>query len=307
MELQDDYEVRFGKNNFMYLAEIRSATMSANECDRKMHDREVVMVIDFHTHIFPDKIATKTIQALGQLAGVQASTDGTLNGLLDSMEKCGIDCSVIMPVVTKPEQFDSINIFAKKVNETYGGRLLSFGGIHPDCEDYKGKLDYIKSLGLGGIKIHPDYQKVMIDDVRYMRIIEYANELGLMILTHAGIDIGLPQPVHCPPDKMRYVLDKLKPNKMVLAHYGGWKQWEMVYEYLAGEQVYFDTAFTFDYIEKDCFLKILKKHGADKILFATDSPWSDQKAGKEYIQSLPISQENKEKILGGNAKKLLGE
>ena len=288
------------------------------------------MIIDFHTHIFPDKIAAKTIESLGTLAGVQAATDGTLNGLLNSMDKSRVDMSVIMPVCTKPEQFDSINVFAKKVNDTYPGKLLSFGGIHPDCENYKEKLDYIKSLGLPGIKIHPDYQKVMIDDIRFMRIIEYASELGLIILAHAGIDIGLPEPVHCPPDKMRKVLDIIKPEKMVLAHYGGWKQWDMVYEYLAGENVYLDTAFLFgvhigkdkenkenkesgaesvmcplNYIEQDMFLKILEKHGSDKILFATDSPWSDAKAGIEYMKSLPVSEDAKDRILGNNALELL--
>ena len=273
------------------------------------------MIIDFHTHIFPDKIAAKTIESLGTLAGVQAATDGTLNGLLNSMDKSKVDMSVIMPVCTKPEQFDSINVFAKKVNDTYLGKLLSFGGIHPDCENYKEKLDYIKSLGLPGIKIHPDYQKVMIDDIRFMRIIEYASELGLIILAHAGIDIGLPEPVHCPPDKMRKVLDIIKPEKMVLAHYGGWKQWDMVYEYLAGENVYLDTAFLFgvknsfsdvlNYIEQDMFLKILEKHDTTKILFATDSPWSDAKAGIEYIRNLSVSEEVKIQILGGNAMDLL--
>lgn len=286
------------------------------------------MIIDFHTHIFPDKIASKTIESLGSLAGVKAATDGTLNGLLNSMEKSEVDMSVIMPVCTKPEQFDSINAFAKKINEIYKGKLLSFGGIHPDCENYKDKLDYIKSLGLPGIKIHPDYQKVMIDDIRFMRIIEYASELGLIIMTHAGIDIGLPRPVHCPPKKMRKVLDDIKPKKMILAHYGGWKQWEEVYEYLAGENVYLDTAFLFgvgvngmqkgenadsseyrkynslyshNYITQDMFLNILQKHDTNKIIFATDSPWSDAGAGIEYIKNLPVQEDVKTQILGENA------
>ena len=294
------------------------------------------MVIDFHRHIFPDKIAAKTIESLGAVAGVNAATDGTLNGLLDSMQKSGVNQSVIMPVCTKAEQFDSVNTFAKKINETYEGKLISFGGIHPDCENTKKKLKYIKSLGIPGIKIHPDYQRVMIDDIRFMRIIEYANELGLIILTHAGIDIGLPEPVHCPPDKMRKVLDTLKPEKMVLAHLGGWKQWEEVYDCLAGENVYLDTAFMVgvsvnhkknrpllsadnqnvnsvsenrakytEYIEQNLFLKILKKHGTDKILFATDSPWSNVITGIEYIQNLPISEEDKKQILGKNAMRLL--
>lgn len=294
------------------------------------------MVIDFHTHIFPDKIAAKTIESLGAIAGVNAATDGTLNGLIDSMQKSGVDKSVIMPVCTKSEQFDSINLFAKKVNNTYESKLISFGGIHPDCENPKEKLKYIKSLGIPGIKLHPDYQRMMIDDIRFMRIIEYANELGLIILTHAGVDIGLPEPVHCPPDKMRKVLDTLKPEKMILAHLGGWKQWEDVYEYLAGENVYLDTSFTVGvsvnhkkdmtilsvdnqsennisenrakytgYIEQELFWKILKKHGADRILFATDSPWSNAKIGIEYIKNLPINEEEKKQILSENAMRLL--
>ena len=263
------------------------------------------MMIDFHTHIFPDKIAARSIEALSKVSGVKAATDGTLKGLLASMDRSGVDLSVIMPVVTKPSQFESVNTFAAKVNEEYAGRLLSFGGIHPDSEDYKSELNRIKELGLPGIKLHPDYQGVMIDDVRYMNIIEYADELDLTILVHAGIDIGLPEPVHCPPDKARKVLDTLKPKKLVLAHMGGWKQWEEVYESLAGEQVYLDTAFCFDYMTQDMFLKLCEKHGVDKILFATDSPWSDAHRDIETINNLPLSNAEKEVIFSGNAMKLL--
>ena len=263
------------------------------------------MIIDFHTHIFPDKIAEKTIAALAGVAGIKAATDGTLTGLLASMDRSGVDLSVIMPVVTKPSQFESVNTFAAKVNEQYAGRLLSFGGIHPDSEDYKGELNRIKELGLPGIKLHPDYQGVMIDDVRYMNIIEYANVLDLTILVHAGVDIGLPEPMHCPPDKARKVLDALKPKKLVLAHMGGWKQWDEVYEYLAGEQVYLDTAFCFDYMTREMFLKLCEKHGTDRILFATDSPWSDACRDIEVINSLPLSDADREAIFAGNAKRLL--
>ncbi len=263
------------------------------------------MVIDFHTHIFPDAIAAKTIEILENRAGVKAAADGTLDGLLHSMEQSGVDMSVILPVATKPSQFESINTFAKSVNEEYSPKLLSFGGIHPDCENYKAKLEEIKAAGLVGIKIHPDYQRVMIDDIRYMNIIEYASELDLVIVTHAGMDIGLPEPVHCPPDKMRKVIDIIKPNKLVLAHYGGWKQWEEVYEYLAGENVYFDTAFTFDYITEEVFLKIWNRHDKKKILFATDSPWSDAKKSIDAVRALPLQIQETEDILANNAKRLL--
>lgn len=264
------------------------------------------MVIDFHTHIFPEKIAARTIALLEAKGGLKAATDGTLDGLLASMEASGVDLSVVLPVATKPSQFESIQAFAKSVNDRYAGKLISFGGIHPDTEDYKKEIDTICEMGLIGIKLHPDYQGVMIDDERYVRIIRYADEKGLIILTHAGVDIGMPEPVHCPPEKMRKVLDLVKPKKMVLAHYGGFKQWDAVYEYLAGENVWFDTAFIYDYISKEQFLRIYEKQDKSKILFATDSPWSDMAEGIGWIKSLGLSSSETENILSGNAKRLLG-
>lgn len=264
------------------------------------------MVIDFHTHIFPDRIAERTISLLEEKSGLAAATDGTPRGLLHSMEQAGINLSVVLPVATKPSQFESIRMYAGSVNVQYPGKLLSFGGIHPDCADYKKEIDTICEMGLPGIKIHPDYQGVMIDDGRYINIIRYADEQGLIILTHAGIDIGKPEPVHCPPDKMRKVLDEVKPKKMVVAHFGGWKQWDEVYEYLAGTDVWLDTAFIYDYIGEEQFLKIYEKHDKNKILFATDSPWSDATKAVAWIKSLGLPEEETENILAGNAKRLLG-
>lgn len=272
----------------------------------KKTGREADMIIDFHTHIFPDAIAERTIDLLYKSCKIPPSTNGTVSGLLQSMERSGVDMSVILPVVTKPSQFQSINAFAQSINEKYAGRLISFGGIHPDSEDYKKELRTIKEMGLPGIKLHPEYQNTMIDDVRYMNIIEYASELGLIISTHAGKDSAFTESVHCPPDKMRKVIDTIRPEKFIVAHYGGWKRWEMVYEYLAGADVYLDTSVTLPYIEQDLFLKIWEKHDKKKLLFATDSPWDNAVTAVEAFRALPISGEEKAAVFGGNAKRLLG-
>lgn len=262
-------------------------------------------IIDFHTHTFPDKIVEKTIAALESVAGVKAKADGTLGGLLSSMDRAGIALSVIMPVVTRPEQFQTINNVAAQVNEEQEGRLISFGGIHPNTQNYKKELDYIKALGLKGIKLHPDYQGAMIDDIGYKHIIDYASQLDLMIMVHAGIDIGLPQPVHCPPEKALAILEELQPPKLILAHMGGWKQWEQVEELLVGKHVYLDCAFCSDYMSPEQFERIVQKHGADKILFATDSPWEDPRATIGWMESTSLSKEEKKKIYMENACKLL--
>lgn len=263
-------------------------------------------IVDFHTHTFPDKMAEKTVAALGAIAGITPKSDGTLQGLIRAMDDNGVDLSVILPVVTRPEQFQSINNFAVKTNEAFGDRVISFGGIHPASQNYKKELDYIKSLGLKGIKLHPDYQGVMIDDMRYKHIIDYASELDLVIVVHAGIDIGLPNPVHCPPQKAAAVIDELRPLKLVLAHMGGWKQWQETETYLVGKDVYFDCAFCSDYLSSEQFGRMVKNHGANKILFATDSPWDSAKKTLCWMEQAGLNDDELQKICGDNADKLLG-
>ena len=213
--------------------------------------------------------------------------------------------SVILPVVTRPEQFQTVNNCAAQINEEYKGRLLSFGGIHPGSQNYKQELHYIKSLGLKGIKLHPDYQGTMFDVKSYRNIIDYASELGFVIVTHAGVDIGMPTPVHCPPEKALSVIEEVRPPRLVLAHMGGWQQWVRVEELLAGTDVYFDCAFCADYLSAEQFERIVRKHGADRILFATDSPWEDPRQTIHWIESTSLTEEEKAKLYAGNAHTLL--
>lgn len=157
------------------------------------------MIIDFHTHTFPDEIAERTIHKLEAAAGIHARVNGTLAGLKTSMKQAGVDYSVILPVVTKPSQFDTINQCAAAMNGS--DHIISFGGIHPNNTDIPDKLAYIRQLGLPGIKLHPDYQEVHINDERYLKLITAAVDLGLLVIIHAGIDVGLPEEVHCPPEE----------------------------------------------------------------------------------------------------------
>lgn len=266
------------------------------------------MIVDFHTHIFPEKIAARTIEKLETIAHVQAYTDGREDSLIKSMEQAGVDLSIVLPVVTAPEQFHTVNHFAADLNQKYQDRkvrLISFGGIHPDSPDYKAQLREIQKLGLQGIKLHPDYQNTFFDDIRYMRILDYASQLGLVIVVHAGVDIGFPDNVRCTTARIQKVLDEAAPQNLVLAHYGGFRLWEEVEACIAGREVYLDTAYTNGFIGDEIFLKILKKHGADKILFATDSPWSGQAESLAHIRGLVSDREELAQILGQNAQKLI--
>jgi hypothetical protein len=269
------------------------------------------MVIDFHTHIFPDKVAAKAIPKLASVIRLAPSMDGTANGLMDSMEQSGVDVSVILPTVTDPHQFDSIIRFASFINETYsekdGARLLSLAGVHPACDDYKEQLKLIKKEGFKGIKLHPNYQGFHFDDIRYMRLIYAASELDLCVLTHAGYDPYTPDEVFCSPDMILHVLDEVAPSKLILAHMGSNENYTESEEKLCGKNVFLDTAYSILHMEEEQLVRMIKRHGADKILFGTDAPWTSQKECVEKIHHLSgLSDDEKTRILSQNAADLLG-
>lgn len=269
------------------------------------------MIIDFHTHIFPEKIAGKVIPQLASIINLPPSMDGTLGGLRVSMENADIDVSVILPVVTAPQQFDSIVKFASYINENYsevpGPKLISFAGIHPDCDDYKEKLKLIAREGFKGIKLHPNYQGKHFDDISYMRIIYTASELGLAVLTHAGYDPVTPDETFCSPDMILHVMEETAPPKLILAHLGNNENYDEVLQKICGRNVYLDTAYSLMHISDETFIRIVHAHGADKILFATDAPWTSQRESVEKFHSLTgLSEEEKQRILNKNASHLLG-
>ncbi len=279
----------------------------------------VQMIIDFHTHTYPEKIAARTVELLAGRSGTVPHSDGTLEGLEENMQQRHVDMSVVLPVATSPKQYKRINEVAQVENEMFKDtHVWSFGGIHPENDNYKEILRDISDKGLKGIKLHPDYQGTFFNDIRYKRIISYASELGLIVVTHAGQDIGLPDIVHCTPAMAEEVLDDVKPDKLVLAHMGGWQMWQDVLDRLCGRNVYLDTAFSYGQIQYkegvdhrwklmdgDMFRAIINRHGADKILFGTDSPWSDQSESIADIDGLRLAEDEKRKIMGENAAGLL--
>ncbi|MCI7180874.1 MAG: amidohydrolase family protein [Schaedlerella sp.] len=263
---------------------------------------EEIEMIDFHTHLFPDRIAEKTMKLLRKQCRMDTYTDGTAACLSQSTEKAGLELSVILPVVMKPAQFQSVNEFAVQFR---GGNLLSFGGIHPDSNDYKGELRQLKDMGFKGIKLHPDDQNTMFNDIRYKRIISYASELDFIISVHAGYDPRYPDCTHCVPSRAREVINEVKPPKMILAHMGGFRYWDEVEKELVGLDVFLDTAVVFGTIPDEQFIRICRNHGTDRILFASDSPWLDQEMSVKYLMRLDLTDEEKDLIFTKNAQKLL--
>ena len=276
------------------------------------------MIIDFHTHTFPDRIAAGAIEKLKSASHTKAFTGGTESELLSSMASCGISKSIVLPVATNPDKIPHINDISAEKNKD--GKLIYFASMHPDFADAKNEMRRIKDMGIKGIKLHPVYQDIDFDDIRTLKILEYAEENGLITVTHAGLDVGFPGVERCTPKMIKNAVAAVHPKRLVLAHMGGWKMWKAAAETLSGMGLFIDTAFSIGKMEQETpyyseeelkllnfeeTVKIIDAFGEDKVLFGTDSPWSDQKESVLDILHLPINEAAKEKILYKNAEKLL--
>lgn len=277
------------------------------------------MIVDFHTHTFPDRIAADAIAKMQQASHSMAFTAGTEDALCSSVHTAGIDRAVVLPVATNPLKLRSINDSSLRANGRDG--LICFGCVHPDAPDWADEMRRIAAEGLKGIKIHPVYQGVDIDDPRYLRILTLAGELGLIVVMHAGNDIGFPGVVRCSPRMTCNALRQAGPVRLVMAHMGGWRNWDEA-ALLAETDVYIDTAFSMGSVvplddgyyttedlpllSDDSFVRLVRLFGAERVLFGTDSPWADQAAELAHLRALPLTDSEKTAILGMNALRLLG-
>ena len=263
------------------------------------------MVIDFHVHAFDERIAEKAISKLEATADSKAFNRGTIKETIDCFDKWGVDKGVLLTIATKPSQQKTINDWA--LNQA-SDRIIPFGSVHPDAEDVFEELERIKLMGLKGIKFHPDYQEFFIDDEKMLPIYKKSAELGLIVVFHAGFDPLSPDKIHAMPEASASVFKAVPNMTMVLAHLGGMNHFDDVEKYLVGLKgnLYFDTAFINNNIDKLQLERIIKNHGADRILFASDSPWHEASGEISLVKSLGISDEDKELILHKNAERLLG-
>ena len=261
------------------------------------------MLIDFHTHAFPDKIAERAIDALCFTSGgLMPQTKGTVESLKEEMARDGVDISVILNIATNPKQQTNVNNFAAEINKDE--KIVAFGSVHPDAPDVLSELERIKDMGLKGVKFHPEYQSFYVDDEKMKSVYKKISQLGLITVFHAGIDCGYPEPYHCLPERMERAL-KWFDSPVVAAHWGGGGCWNEVLSRLAGQDIWFDLSYGYGQMPKWAAQQIVDKHTPDRLLFGSDMPWHRPVWEKRLIESLDMSVSDKEKIYYKNALSLL--
>jgi predicted TIM-barrel fold metal-dependent hydrolase len=260
--------------------------------------------IDFHTHIYPDHVAAQTVSAVCRRSRIDAYTDGTLKGLKKSMAVAGIDLSVVSAVATKPEQVASIQRWLTAIRQP---GIETLAAMHPDDPLNSEQIKMLKSEGFRGFKLHPDYQDFFVDDPRMYPLYEAVAAEGMFILFHAGIDRGLPHPVHGTPRRLAEVHEAVPELCMIAAHLGGEGVYEETAEHLLGQNLYLDTSFVLRKMPGTFRERFLRKHPIERLVFASDSPWTDQGQELQFLLQLPYPTESdKEKICFSNAARLLG-
>lgn len=262
------------------------------------------MIVDIHTHTFPDAIAARAVPALAQEANVPAYTDGTNAELRASMARAGIGLSVIAPIATKPAQVRNINAWATSVNRQYDD-LLCLGTLHPAQEDWAEEIAHLVEDGIPGIKLHPDYQQCFVDAPHMLHMYRALADAGRFLLLHAGVDIGLPPPVHGTPERIARLLDAVPELTLIAAHMGGYSLWDDVERYLVGRDLYFDTSYSLADMGTERMVAMIRAHGAQRVCFGTDSPWADQAVEVAAFTTLPLTDAERRAVMGDNARRLL--
>lgn len=267
------------------------------------------MLIDFHTHIFPDEIAERVLKTLSgniySQTGIKQlpCTDGTVCGLRKSMRENKVNISVVLPIATKPSQTASINNYAEKI---MSDDVISFGSLHPLQDDWEYVLSDLAERGFKGIKLHPQYQQVQVDSKEVIKVLKKAEELKMYTVLHSGVDYGMPPPIMCTPAMLKNVLDEVSGNYIIAAHMGSLGMWDDVEKYLVGTPIRFDTAAISSFINKGQYRRIIINHGADKVLFSSDSPWEDLNDTISGLKALGLPDKDFEMITYKNALNILG-
>lgn len=256
-------------------------------------------IIDCHCHIYPDKIAAKAAAATGNFYGIDMCFNGTADELKVAGADAGISHYVVFSVATTPKQVLSINKFVADLVAEHPSTMTGLGTLHPDSADLAGDIEKIIELGLKGVKLHPDIQGFKIDDYRCLKIYELC-EGRLPILMHTGdsrYDMSN-------PNRLKPILETYTDLVVIAAHLGGYSVWDDAVQNLAGfKNLYFDCSSSLAFLDKDRAVEIIRRYGADRVMFGVDYPmWSPKEELQRFL-NLGLSEEENQKILYKNAAK----
>lgn len=266
-------------------------------------------VIDAHVHLYPDAIAQKVTPSLASRFGNPPSFDGTVEGCRAKDAASGISASVNLPVATKPDSVQHTNDFWARSNAAERGKspaVFSLACLHPQVADKGAEVERMAAAGFAGVKFHPEYQLFRFNDATMDDAWAAMAEFGLVAYLHAGGERVFRPPFHSTPTEIAELQRRFPRLKVAAAHLGGFGMWDESEATLVGSQVYLDLSHTFFWMPDEQMLRMIRNHGAERILFGTDAPWQDPGEVLEAFLKLPLSDAERERICYANARELMG-
>lgn len=258
-------------------------------------------VTDAHCHIYPEKIAARAKAGTDSFYNEHSVGSGTADGLLKAENSGRVDRFIVQSVATTPHQVKSINEFIAGEVKNHPDKFAGLGTLHPDSTDIKGDIKHLLELGLKGVKLHPDIQGFKTDDYRCLKIYELCEENRLPILMHTGdsrYDFSN-------PNRLLPVLKIYTELTVIGAHFGGWSIWEEASRKLCGTpNLYVDCSSSLPYLKRETAREIIRRYGADRVLFGSDYPMRSPENELDAFLLLGLTDDENEKILNKNACKI---
>ena len=259
------------------------------------------MLIDIHTHIYPDKIAQKATESVRDFYELEGSIrmNGTVDMLLQRGAQAGITHYVVLPVSNAPNRVRHINEFLLEQAKSHDN-FTGFGTLHADMDGLNEEVQWILDNGLKGIKMHPDSQRFDIDDPRLMPVYEQLQGV-IPIMLHMGdqrYDFSYPR-------RLRNVLDNFPRLEVIAAHFGGYSMYETAYELLSDKDCIFDISSSMMFMEPGVAEQYINAYGAERMAYGTDYPLWDPVEEVDRFHKLKLTSEQFDQISYKTAKRIL--
>ena len=252
-------------------------------------------IADIHAHIFPDKVAEKATAAIGTFYDQGIPHIASVENLKQQEDLAGIEFFAASSSATCPEQVDHVNEFIA-ANAASIPNLIPMGSLFPTMENWRPALEHLISLGLRGVKIHPDFQKIPIDDPKAVEMYRAIAKAGLPVLFHTGDH----RYDYSAPERLANLIQQVPDLVAIAAHFGGWHVWDQACKQTLPDNVYYDTSSSLMFLGKERALELLDKLGTHRFLFGTDFPMWTPKEELARFLALGLDESTNETILFKN-------
>jgi len=260
------------------------------------------VTIDSHTHVFPEHVAERAMESLSARYGARPVGRASPSGLLEHMDACGVERAVLAPVATRPGQVASINAWLAEIRSD---RLVPLGALHPHLPDPANEIQRLLDAGFRGVKLHCHFQGFAMDDPALDRLLELVGD-QLVVLMHCGDEIAPLEHVEPTPPRILAMHQRHPEVQLILAHLGGYQEWDEAEALLCGRDVYLDISYVFGHCSDEQVKRMVRAHGADRIIWGSDFPWQSECDALAGLDRLGLSPAERQAVLCGNARRVLG-